>query len=292
MLLRIAAIMAPLAAIVALGWFYARRTKPDLAGANKLVVDLCLPALVFASLSTRPFVVAEQAPFLAAAVAVIVGSGLLAWPLARWARADPRAFLPTVMFGNVGPIGIPISLLAFGPDGLAPALLLLVLSNVLHFTLGVRIMSGRADLIGLLRSPLIAATALGLAASTLRWAPPEWLATAIRLVGDILVPFMLIAMGARLVDVPWHAWRIGGFGGVAAPLARLAVAAALVGTLPLTPVQRGALLLFAALPPAVFNFLLADRHARSPEAVAAMVLIGHLASLAFLPIGLALALRP
>lgn len=292
MLLRIAAIMAPLAAIVALGWFYAGRTKPDLAGANKLVVDLCLPALVFASLSTQQFVVAEQAPFLAAAVAVIVLSGLLAWPVARWAKADARAFLPTVMFGNVGPIGIPLTLLAFGPQGLAPALLLLVLSNVLHFTLGARLMSGHADLAGLLRSPLIAATALGLGASALGWTAPEWLATAIKLVGDILVPFMLLAMGARLVSVPWHAWRIGGLGGIVAPLARLVVAGVLIGWLPLEPVQRGALLLFAALPPAVFNFLLADRHARSPEAVAAMVLIGHLASLVFLPVGLALALRP
>lgn len=291
MLLRIAAIMAPLAAIVALGWFYARRTRPDLAGANRLVVDLCLPALVFASLSGKPLDLAGQAPFLGGAAAVIVLSGLLAWPLARWAGTDARAFLPTVMFGNVGPIGIPISLLAFGADGLAPALLLLVLSNVLHFTLGAQLMSGRADLAGLLRSPLIAATALGLAASAWHWALPAWLATAIRLVGDILVPFMLISMGARLVAIPWHAWRIGAFGGVAAPLARLLVATLVVAALPLEPAQRGALLLFAALPPAVFNFLLADRYARSPEAVASMVLIGHLASLVYLPIGLALALR-
>jgi malate permease and related proteins len=120
MLLRIAAIMAPLAAIVVLGWLYARRAQPDLAGANKLVVDLCLPALVFTSLSTKPIVFGEQWPFLAAAVAVILGSGLLAWPIARWAQADPRAFLPTVMFGNVGPIGIPISLLSARTGWLRP----------------------------------------------------------------------------------------------------------------------------------------------------------------------------
>ena len=292
MLLRILSIMAPLSAIVALGWFYARRARPDLGGANKLVVDVCLPALVFASLSTRQFAVAQQAPFLLGAVAIILLSGVLAWPVARWAGADPRAFLPTVMFGNVGPIGIPITLLAFGPDGLAPALLLLVLSNVLHFTVGVRLMSGHADLLGLLRSPLIGATVLGLAFSALHLALPEWLATAIKLVGDILVPFMLISMGARLVDIPWHAWRVGSLGGAVAPLARLVVATALVGLLPLEPVQRGALLLFAALPPAVFNFLLADRYGRSPEAVASMVLIGHVLSLAFLPLGLAFALRP
>jgi malate permease and related proteins len=292
MLLRIALIMAPLSAIVALGYFYARHARPDLGGANKLVVDVCLPALVFVSLAGKQFVVAQQLPFLLAAAAIVVLSGVLAWPVARWAQADPRAFLPSVMFGNVGPIGIPLTLLAFGDEGLAPALLLLVLSNVLHFTLGVRIMSGRADLMGLVRSPLIVATALGLLFSSMQWTLPDWLLGALGRVGDILVPFMLISMGARLLDIPWHAWRIGGLGGVVAPLARLAVAGVLIGWLPLEPVQRGALLLFACLPPAVFNFLLADRFRRCPEAVASMVLIGHVASLLFLPIGLALALRP
>lgn len=289
--LRIAAVMAPLSAIVALGYVYARRRRPDLSGGNQLAVDLALPALVFASLSTRPFGAAPQLAFLAGATGVILASGLIAWPFARWVGADPRAFLPTVMFGNVGPIGIPVGVLAFGADGLAPALLLLVLSNVLHFSLGAQIMSGRPDLRGLLTSPLIGATLLGLGISALQWTLPAWLATAVRLVGDILVPFMLLSMGARLVKTPWSAWRTGSVGGAFAPLARLAVAVPVVALLPLETVQRGTLLVFAALPPAVFNFLLADRYGRSPEAVASMVLIGHLASLVFLPLGLALALR-
>lgn len=288
---RIAATMAPLLAVVLLGYLYARRAKPDLGGANRLAVDVCLPALVFVSLSTRQFSVEHQLPFLAAAVLVIVGSGLLVWPLARRIGTDARALAPTVMFGNVGPVGLPVSMLAFGADGLAPALLLLVLSNVLHFTLGAQLMSGRADLAGLLRSPLIAATLLGLAASAFAWPMPVWLGTALRWVGDILVPFMLLSMGARLVATPWHAWRIGSLGGMAAPLARLAVAVPLLALLPLDPLQRGTLAVFAALPPAVFNFLLADRHGRAPDDVAAMVLVGHLLALLFLPVGLALAFR-
>lgn len=288
---RIAATMAPLLAVVLLGYLYARRARPELGGANRLAVDLCLPALVFVSLSTRQFRLDDQLPFLAAALLMIVGSGLLAWPLARRLGTDPRALAPTVMFGNVGPVGLPVSLLAFGPDGLAPAVLLLVLSNILHFTLGAQLMSGRADMAGLLRSPLIGATLLGLAASAFSWATPAWLATALRWVGDILVPFMLLSMGARLVATPWHAWRIGSLGGMAAPLARLAVAAPLLALLPLDALQRGALFVFAALPPAVFNFLLADRYRRSPDDVAAMVLVGHLMALLFLPVGLALAFR-
>lgn len=283
--------MAPLIAVVLVGFLYARRVKPDLSGANKLVVDVCLPALVFASLSTKQLVFNQQAPFLLGALLIVLISGLLAWPIARLSKVDPRSFLPTVMFGNVGPIGIPVTVLAFGEEGLSSALLLLVLSNVLLFTLGVRIMSGKADFRSLLLSPLIWSTVLGILFSVMQWSLPDWVMVAIKMVGDVLIPVMLLSMGARLVNVPWGAWRIGTLGGAVSPAARIVAAGLCVGFLPLDPVQRGSLFLFAALPPAVFTFLLADRYNRSPEAVASMILIGHPLALLFLPLGLALALR-
>ncbi len=47
---------------------------------------------------------------------------------------------------------------------------------------------------------------------------------------------------------------------------------------------------FAALPPAVFNYLLADRFGRDPEKVASIVMAGHFAGVVFLPLALLLAL--
>lgn len=291
LLLRIALIMAPILLLVLLGYLYAKRMAPDLSGANKVAVDLCLPALVFTSLSTKQFHVDHQAPFVLGATLIVFASGVLAWPLARLSRIDPRAMLPAVMFGNVGPVGLPVTMLAFGDEGLAAALLLLVVSNILHFTVGVWIMSGRADLRGLMLSPLIWATAAGIAVSAMQVPLPAWLLTAVRMLGDVLVPLMLLSMGARLVSTPWQTWKVGTLGGAAAPLARLVAAALCVAVLPLDLVQRGALFVFAALPPAVFNYLLADRFGRSAGDVASMVLIGHVLSLLFLPIGLLLALQ-
>ena len=50
------------------------------------------------------------------------------------------------------------------------------------------------------------------------------------------------------------------------------------------------LLVFGALPPAVLNFLFAERYKQEPERVASIVLIGNLAALLFLPLALALVL--
>ena len=115
MLTQIATITLPIFLIVGLGFFYSRAVKPDLVGANKLVVDLALPALIFTSLSTKSFNPQAALLFTAAAAALMLLSGALAWPLARWSGNSAKAFVPCVMFANVGPVGIPLIVLAYGP---------------------------------------------------------------------------------------------------------------------------------------------------------------------------------
>ncbi len=290
MLERILGVTLPIFAIALVGFLYSRAAKPDLSGANRISVDLCLPALIFTSLSAKEFAFGENGPLLAASTVLVLASGLLAWPLARLAGVDGRAFLPCVMFGNVGPIGIPLTVLAFGQPGLAPAVLLLVLSNILHFTAGVWIMSGRADLRSVVASPLVWSTLLGLAFSSFRLRLPAWAEVSLTMVGNILIPMMLLSLGARLAEARSTQWRAGAVGAVAAPAVRAVVALALLQVIPLGGIQAGAFLLFAALPPAVFNYLLADRFGRDPEKVASIVMAGHLAGVVFLPLALLLAL--
>ncbi|MEJ2393845.1 MAG: AEC family transporter, partial [Candidatus Thiodiazotropha sp.] len=54
-----------------------------------------------------------------------------------------------------------------------------------------------------------------------------------------------------------------------------------------TEAMQRILLLFSILPPAVMNFLLAERYLQSPDQVASMVAFGNLASLLIIPVSLA-----
>jgi hypothetical protein len=49
--------------------------------------------------------------------------------------------------------------------------------------------------------------------------------------------------------------------------------------------------LFASLPPAVFSYMVAEQYQQEPDKVAAIVLLGNLAAILFVPIGLWLGLR-
>jgi hypothetical protein len=56
--------------------------------------------------------------------------------------------------------------------------------------------------------------------------------------------------------------------------------------------QFAQLMLFASLPPAVLNYLLAERYGQEPERVASLVLIGNAFAIVFVPLGLTLGLHP
>lgn len=228
MILKIALVMFPLLALISAGFLYAKKVRPDFSGVNRLCVDLCFPALIFSSLSAKQLDLGAQVPFLAAATPIVLLCGVIVWPLSRWAGVAPRAFIPTLAIGNLGPVGLPVTLLALGQDAFTLALLLMVWVNVIHFTLGVGIMSGTPDFRGVLKSPLMWSTLLGLVFSVQQWALPEAIALPIQMAGSILIPMMLLSMGARFIHVPWRAWRVGLVGGALGPLVRIAIAMACI----------------------------------------------------------------
>ncbi len=86
-------------------------------------------------------------------------------------------------------------------------------------------------------------------------------------------------------------WRLGFIGGVACPVTGLIMALVLAPSIGLSPDQQGLLILFGCLPPAVLNFMVAEQFRQEPAKVASIVLIGNMLALAFVPIGLALALH-
>lgn len=287
---RIAAVIIPVFLIVAIGYGYARRKAPDLTSFNRIALDVLAPLLVYSALASRDFEIADHVPLLIGGTVLILGSGLLAWPLARAFGAQPRTLVPVVMFNNCGNMGLPLALLAFGPAHFGAAVALFSVSNLLHFSLGARITSAAARTRDLLTSPLMVATLLGFASAFTDVRPPEVVMSGLKLLGDALLPMMLFALGARLTALTREGMALGLLGALARPLIGLAIGIPLAWTLGLEGEARGQLLLFAALPPAVIQYMLADRYHQEPEKVAASIMVGNALAVVFVPLGLAIGL--
>ncbi len=286
MLLRIAGIIFPVFAVAVVGWLYARWKRPDLTVVNELNMDVLAPLLVFWALTAKPFSAAEFLDLSLGGAAVTLGSGLLLLPAVPLLKVQLKTFLPPMMFTNTGNMGIPLALLAFGEAALQAAVLLFIIEVVLHFTVGLYIMDHRTRPWELLRMPIILALAAGLACGLGGWSPPTPVLDTCRLLGEASIPLMLFALGARFSEVGFGDWRIGLWGALLCPLSGIAAALLVRPWLELPPMQVGQLLLYGALPPAVMNFLVAERYNQEPERVAALVLIGNLGSVVAMPVTL------
>ncbi len=285
---RIAEVIVPVFFIVAVGYFYGRRTRPDMATFNRIALDVLSPLLVYSALASSDFHLGDHTVLLFGGAVLILGGGLLAWPLARLVGAQPRTLVPVVMFNNCGNMGLPLALLAFGPAHFGAAVALFSISNLLHFSLGARLTSREARTRELLLSPLMIATALGFASALLDVRPPPIVLSGMKLLGDAMLPMMLFALGVRLTGLTRAGLGLGLLGAVARPLTGLAIAIPLAWALGLEGASKGQLLLFAALPPAVIQYLLAERYGQEPAKVAAMILLGNALAVLFVPLALAI----
>ncbi len=290
MIYQILSIVAPVFGLVLVGWLYARRHGPDMSAANRINLDVFIPALIFDVLSGKDFQIGLYLDLALGALLVVLGSGLFALAVSRVTGAAWRTLVPPSMFNNSGNMGLPLAVLAFGEQALPAAVVVFLVENLMHFTIGVRMLDPGASLARLLRMPMVMACLLGLGFSLLQLHLPRPLALGVEMLGQVSIPLMLFALGVRLKDADWSHWRIGILGAGLRPVAGIAVALPLLLVLPLEESLARQLVLFAVLPPAVLNYVLAEQYAQEPETVASIVIWGNLASLLTIPLTLAFVL--
>jgi len=293
---QIAAIIFPVLGVIVCGYVYGRlrpNEAPQQMGAiNPLVMEFFTPMMIFGAMSQKSFDIYANGSLMLAGLWVIFGSVACGYVAAKVFNIQVRTLVPTMIYNNCGNMGLPLALLAFGATGFAQAAILFVMCNLLYFSLGVWLLSGRRLSWRLFNTPIIWSIVLGLAMALLRVPIPEPVQQLLNFFTQAAITLMMFALGVRLLDIDWRQMKIGLLGGVLCPAGSLLFAyiAQQFGWFDLTQQQMAQIYLFASLPPAVSCFMMADYYQQEPSKVAAIVLIGNVLSLVFVPFGLALAL--
>lgn len=277
----------PVFGIAALGYLYGRLNGSDMDSANRINMNLFVPALLFYVLSEKIPDSAEWHAVAWGTAIIVLGSGLLAWPLARLLKMPVRTLLPSMMFNNSGNLGLPLAALAFGKELLPFSVVAFVVSTSLHFSLGIWLVSGQLHPMRLLKNPVFLSTVAGILAYVTDWHVPTMVMPGLEMLSQVAIPLMLVALGVRLIHVDFSHWKAGLTGALLCPATGLVSAWLAILWLQPSDEMRRILLLFSILPPAVLNFLLAERFRQSPDQVASMVAFGNLAALIVIPVSLA-----
>lgn len=257
---------------------------------TRLATSLAVPCLVFVSLMEAQINTGALTTLLLATLAAYGAVTLAMAGLGALLRLPARTYLSPLIFGNTGNLGLPLALFAFGQEGLTYAIIIFAIMAVWNFTFGIWVVSGGGSLWKMLQEPLVGATLLGGLFLWQDWQTPEFLTNALRLVGQMAIPLMLITLGVAVARL-----QPQGLGRAAAlSLLKLllctAIGWAIATAFGLGPTAFGVLVLQLATPVAVTAYLLAEKYGADAQIVAALVVTSTLLSVAALPVLLALVL--
>jgi len=272
-------VLFPIFLLILIGYIYAKYNDINMDFANRMNMEIFIPALLIDALSRQNFSLFDYQDLALAGIFVVLFSGVLAWAFAKFFKLPIPMFVPSMMFNNCGNMGLPLAVLAFGEEALSAAVIVFLVSNLFHFTLGTYIVGGKISWWNLLKMPVNIATIIGLTISLTKWNMPDVMHTPIKMLAQVAIPLMLVSLGVRMTQVDLGAWRIGVVGAILCPLFSVIAAFLILLVLPLEPMQRTQLLLFAALPPAVLNYMFAEKYQQHPTEVASIVVVGNALSI-------------
>lgn len=261
------------------------------AALNAFVSYFALPILFFGTLARTP-VNAVLDPALMAGFGLVVlatfAVGMLSTRLAvRGGLARMSLQGIAASWGNVGYMGVPLCLAAFGEQGLPPAMLTVIVTAVISMVFGVMLIelevaAGHGPIItffnaawNVARNPLPVSIAVGIAYSGLALPLPTPVEKWIDLLGAAAAPCALFAIGLFLSD---KSVRSGLAEAGLATLIKLLLQPLLAACLlpffvDLKSVPGQVALLMAALPTAANAFVLAKQFDIQVEQNTASVLL-------------------
>lgn len=277
-----------LLALIGFAWYHKGPHFP-IDFVTTLVLNIAMPALLFHTLATSVIPMSSLTQMAVSTVVVHIVFMVVAVGALKLARKDWRSCVSLIV-GNTGNLGLPICFLAFGEEGLAYAMMYFAVQCVLLFSLGDAILAGSASVVRVLKSPILHSIWIGIIVRVLDWELPQLVMQSTQLLGQIVIPIMLITLGVSLAGMRatqlsmslwWSLIRTVLAGSVGFGVAEL---------MGLEGVARGVLIIETIVPVAVFNYLLAVRHGHDGSEVSGLILITHLGAIIYLPLVLGLLL--
>jgi malonate transporter and related proteins len=288
-------IVAPVFAIVAMGWAAAAWKWVDEAGFRTLIwftFTIASPALLFAGGTSGNTGGGPAALAFFLAAVVVYGAALwIALRQLSLSLAEAGLFALNCTFGNTVMMGIPLTAAAYGQAGVAVLLALIALHSMVLLSLGTVVAElgihrhaplgrvVRSTLGGVLRNPIVMSVVVALAWSTLALPVPSAMRRTLELLGASSPPLALFCLGGSLAsfrlagslrDVAW------------ALVLKLAALPLLVWGLCLAfalgPLETAVAVTTAALPTGANAFMLARRYDVGAERSGATVLVSTLIS--------------
>jgi predicted permease len=277
-------IIAPVMICALLGYGWARSGLPfEREFLTRIIMNIGSPCLILNGITGLDVDPQAFGSMLIISITILVTCSLIGAAVLLLAGQPLRSYLPPVVFGNTGNLGLPLCLFAFGGEGLGLAIAVYLIYSVTQFVFGPLVQGREPAWKTLAKTPMIYAALIGIALLVTDTPLPETIANTLQLLGGLAIPLMLLALGYSLAS--FRVQRPGIALGLAVFRLTLGfgVGVGVSELFDLTGAMRGVVIIESAMPLAVFNYLLAARYDRHPQDIAGAILISTLFSFLSMP---------
>jgi len=286
-------VVTPVFSLILIAFFLGKRLGIHSRSLSRTSYYLLVPAFVFNVLSQVKIDAVTAFRMMVGIGLVYMVTGLLGWTLARGmgrSKEIATAFLMTCVFGNVGNYGLALTKFCLGPGAMESATIYMLTANTFSFFCCVMAAGwlnggGTGALRGLIKTPGITIVPLALVFPVAGIEPPIMVQRIAGLLGDAMIPVLLLALGLQLKEAGKLNFGVDVFG---ASLIRLiagpVIAFAVIPLVGISGIEASAGMLQSAMPSAVLTAIIAMENNVAPTFVTSVICVSTVLSLVTLTV--------
>ena len=281
-------VVTPVFILVVIGYFVGPRLKIDARSLSRTAYFVFIPAFVFNIISEAKIdseLALQMLSFILVAQIAVALLGFLVGKALRQSREITAAFVLIATFGNVGNFGLPLIVFRWGETARTFATVYFVATVFISFVICVGVASwarsgGVTAVFSVFKTPALIALIPALVFNITDVEVPIFLSRLSGLLGQAMIPVMLITLGVQMGEIPKIKINFNVF---AASTVRLiggpVLALLIVPYFGLEGLERRTGILQAAMPAAVLASIIALEYKLLPEFVTTTVLFSTLYSI-------------
>jgi len=245
---------------------------------------LLIPFFFFLSIweSSADFLITKKIAVIA--TGVIIVCGLMAYLFSILYGVEFRQICLPIMFMNAIYLPIPINTIFFGSEGMTYSVIYSLVVGVIHFTLGIYLVSRKEHFREILRMPMLYAALVGILLNQAKVGIPGVFLDISQGLKLVALPAMVGLVGYQLNFIEWRHFKLVNIGVLIRLGGGFLVALVLVKILDLSGPGASVALISSAMPSAVLTYIFAKKYKADAEFAAGMILVGTLISIVTIPL--------
>ncbi len=292
--LKLFEVLFPVFFMVGIGYFIGKKNpKLDTSFITNFAANIGSPAMVFYAITTTGVTFSMFIEYFWYSLIAIFAFALVGVLFLIFLKKDVIRELPPFVLPNVGNMGLPICLFAYGNLGLGIAATISSLVIFFHFTVNVFLASKKFNFKLLLQSPPVYAIIISIIFIYFEIETPLFLVNTTMITAYTAIFLILMSLGIALTRLKVFSFKSAFISSLCRVFIGPLIGLAIIKTFNLSGFAAGVFLIQCAMPSAVLTYLIGSMYSpkKIVDSIASMIVVSTLMSFITLPIVVFFALK-